>query len=101
MKNKTSCIRSVVKECRNCSNKTFIRYGYTKGGKRRIRCTICGKTKVEEYTYKAYNENINQSIIKFTIEGVGIRGMARILQISTNTNRIERYNLLFRTQLKD
>lgn len=41
----------------------MIKYGKTKSGSQRYICTICGKTKVEKYTYQAYIAEINENII--------------------------------------
>ncbi|WP_366937438.1 IS1 family transposase [uncultured Flavobacterium sp.] len=46
---------------------------------------MCKKTKVEYYTNNAYKTDTNNNIILFTKEGLGIRSIARILQISTTT----------------
>ena len=43
------------------------------------------KTRVENYNYQAYKSDINENIILFTKEGLGIRSTARILKISTTT----------------
>lgn len=84
--NTTSCFRCVggTKTCTICRIKV-IRHGYTKSGVIRYRCRGCGKTQVENYTYKAYFQDMNQNIINLTKEGMGIRSTARFLQISTTT----------------
>lgn len=48
MRQSTICFRSVGREnmCTHCNNGVTIRYGYTKGGNQRLRCTSCRKTKV-------------------------------------------------------
>ncbi|WP_294963486.1 IS1 family transposase [uncultured Flavobacterium sp.] len=63
----------------------MIKYGKTKSGSQRYICRICGKTRVEKYTYQAYREEMNQNIIQLTKEGLGIRSTARILKISATT----------------
>lgn len=40
---------------------------------------------MDNYSYKAYYQDINLSIVKLTKEGVGIRSIARLLNISTTT----------------
>ena len=62
-----------------------IQHGKTREGKQRFRCRDCRKTHIENYSYKGYNPNLNQNIIALTKEGVGIRGTARLLRISTTT----------------
>src|SRR5690606_11683556 len=84
--NTSSCFRYVggVRICTVCQIKV-IRHGYTKSGVIRYRCNSCGKTQVENYTYKAYNATTNRQIIALTKEGLGIRSTARVLAISPTT----------------
>ena len=63
----------------------MIKYGKTKSGNQRYICKLCKKTRVENYTYQAYKPDIDESIIQFTKEGLGIRSTARVLKISTTT----------------
>jgi insertion element IS1 protein InsB len=74
-------------KCHRCVGdiKKMIKYGKTKSGSQRYICRICGKTRVEKYTYQAYRAEINQNIIQLTKEGLGIRSTARILKISATT----------------
>ncbi|SNR93188.1 IS1 transposase, partial [Flavobacterium sp. ov086] len=46
---------------------------------------MCQKRQQSDYGYNAYKSNINQNIILFTKEGLGIRSTARLLKISTTT----------------
>jgi insertion element IS1 protein InsB len=48
----------------------MIKYGKTKSGSQRYICRVCGKTRVENYIYQAYEVKINQNIILLTIEGL-------------------------------
>ncbi len=70
--------------CNLCEGK-LIKHGFTSSGKTRFKCLNCNKTRVEYYTSNAYKSTINQKIILFTKEGLGIRSTARILKISTTT----------------
>lgn len=81
-----SCIRSVGREkiCSYCQGK-LIKYGKTKHRTQRFRCKKCNKTQVENYTYNAYQPNLNRQIVVLTKEGLGIRSTARVLGISTTT----------------
>ena len=71
-------------ECNFCNGKC-IKNGFQINGSQRYKCTICRKGQQKEYNYNAYKSTINQSIIEFTKEGLGIRSTARILKISTTT----------------
>ena len=77
--NETKCIRCVD----GCIG--LVKFGKTNSRTQRYVCKLCGKTRVGNYTYQAYNSNINHTIIQFTKEGLGIRSTERILQISTTT----------------
>jgi insertion element IS1 protein InsB len=81
----TSCIKCVGGfHCLKCDNR-IIKNGKTKAGKQRYICKSCKKTSVINYHYKACNYNVNAKIILLIKEGMGIRSMARILQISATT----------------
>lgn len=75
----TSCIRCVGE------NTKLIKFEKTKSGKQRFQCNSCKKTYILQYSYQAYRKNINQKIILFIREGIGIRGISRILKISSTT----------------
>lgn len=86
IKNEISCIKvSDTGICPKCNSKDIIKNGYTKNKKQQYFCKSCGKRCIEYYSNLACRQNINQSIIKFTKEGLGIRSTARILKISTTT----------------
>ncbi len=73
-----SCIRCV-------GHSDLIKFEKSNQGKERYKCLKCSKARVENYTYSAYNNNINRQIILLTKEGLGIRSTARVLKISTTT----------------
>jgi len=81
-----SCTRvSDTKICPFCYSSKIIRNGTTKTRKQQYYCKECHKRFLNFYTYKAYLPNINSLIIQLTKEGLGIRSIARVLQISTTT----------------
>jgi IS1 family transposase/transposase-like protein len=85
-KTTTSCSRvSDDINCPKCKEKEIVKNGTTKNKKQQYHCKSCGKRFIENYTYHAYFSNLNQQIILFTKEGLGIRSTARILKISTTT----------------
>lgn len=71
--------------CPFCFSSKIIRNGTTKTRKQQYICKDCHKRFLDYYTYKAYHSNINSLIIQLTKEGVGIRSMARVLEISATT----------------
>ncbi|SEM89655.1 Transposase and inactivated derivatives, IS1 family [Chryseobacterium taichungense] len=82
----SSCIKvSDAGICTNCCSKNIVKNGTTKTRKQQYFCKNCHKRFIEFYSYKAYEKNINSQIIQLTKEGLGLRSIARVLQISTTT----------------
>ncbi|MFB3386617.1 IS1 family transposase [Flavobacterium sp. LAR06] len=71
-------------KCNFC-NGTCIKNGFQSNGIQRYKCCVCQKRQQIDYRYNAYKRDINQEIVLFTKEGLGIRSTARILKISTTT----------------
>lgn len=84
--NVTSCIKRVggKETCTFCGN-YMIKHGKSSANKIRFKCKKCNRTRVDNYSYKAYDQDINLNIVKLTKEGVGIRSTARLLNISPTT----------------
>lgn len=77
--------------CKYCDY-SCIKYGKQNNGEQRYKCKGCGKTQLNNYIRQAYsNQGLNSWVARMVKEGCGIRGMARVLKISTNTiiNRIK------------
>ena len=71
-------------KCRSCKL-TCQKAGRQKNGTQKFYCRHCCKYQQAEYIYQAYQENTDQMIRALLCEGVGIRGIGRILQLCTNT----------------
>jgi transposase-like protein len=73
--------------CPHCGSEDVGKYGYSNGKQRYIchnsNCTY--KTFYKEYTYNGCIPEVKQDIIKWSIDGAGIRAIARQLGISTDT----------------
>ncbi|RZJ49780.1 MAG: IS1 family transposase [Flavobacterium sp.] len=84
--NTSTCIQCVggQKICSYCQKK-LIKHGYSKSGKQRYKCKSCIRTQVDTYTYQACKLLTNNKIINLTKEGCGVRSIARLLKIGTNT----------------
>lgn len=74
-----------VSDEKTCLHCKVVKNGTTKNKKQQYHCKGCGKRFIIDYSYSAYLPDVNQNIIQFTKEGLGIRSTARILQISTTT----------------
>jgi len=83
IENHFSCIRvSDSGICPFCYSTRIIKNGTTKTKKQQYFCKNCSLRFVDFYTYKAYLQNTNSLIIQFTKDGLGIRSIARVLNIS-------------------
>lgn len=71
-------------KCKFCSEKC-VKNGFQNNGCQRYKCIKSNKKQQDYYKYNAYRSDINQNIVIFTKEGLGIRSTARILKISTTT----------------
>ncbi len=79
-------MEEIVHRCiKNVDGISSVRNGKTEYGKQRYKCRGCGKTFLMEYDYQACKPTTNSSIKKLLREGVGIRGLGRLLNISTTT----------------
>lgn len=82
----TSCTKCVdgINTCVYSAGK-LVRNEFSRSRKQRYKCKDSNKTIVENYTYKACFGNVNKQIVILLTEGVGIRSIARVLQISATT----------------
>ena len=71
--------------CKFCGG-TCIKNGYQENGKQRYKCKYCHRKQQADYSYQAYIPELNRTISEYIKEGVGIRGIARLLEISTTTS---------------
>lgn len=94
----TRCIHCVATQgCRYCSGR-LIKHGKTSGQKARFLCKKCGKTQLDSYSSAAYALGVDEQIIALIKEGVGIRGIGRLLAISPTT--VIRHILKIAAQIK-
>lgn len=71
-------------DCKICRSKCQ-KAGKQKNGVQKHFCRICKKYQQEAYRYNACKPNILANIISLHRNGVGIRGIARILKIAINS----------------
>ena len=69
-------------DCKYCT-RNCRRSGKRKNGIQRDYCGLCGKYQQAIYRNKAYEGRINHLISDLVCEGVGIRGIGRVLKIAT------------------
>ncbi|RXM48288.1 IS1 family transposase [Flavobacterium sp. YO12] len=86
MESYTSCFKvSDQNLCPHCKENKVIKNGTTKNKKQQYFCKNCHKRFIHNYTYNAYQNYIDNYIVIFIKEGLGIRSTARVLKISTTT----------------
>jgi insertion element IS1 protein InsB len=71
-------------KCKKCT-KPCIKRGFQTNGKERFYCKSCKASQQKTYKSKVYYSSVGASITAFLREGVGIRGISRLLKISTKT----------------
>ena len=71
--------------CIHCESKSVVKFGKNPKGKQRLKCNECSKTFQEEYSNNGAKPEVKMLIVKMSMNGSGIRDIARVLEISTNT----------------
>jgi insertion element IS1 protein InsB len=71
-------------QCQYC-RKNCQKAGRQKNGAQKLYCVACRKYQQKIYRNKAYEGRTDRMISALVCEGVGIRGIGRILKIATNT----------------
>jgi insertion element IS1 protein InsB len=70
--------------CKYCSG-LCIKHGCQKNGRQRYKCKVCGKTFQETYVNQACKTGIDNWVISLIKESYGIRSIARLLKVASNT----------------
>ena len=74
--------------CPLCKLDKVVKHGVSGEGKQRYQCknSACDKnTFLLDYSYSACSPGIKEQIIEMTLNGSGIRDIARVLGINMNT----------------
>ena len=74
--------------CPHCPSEAVVKYGTASNGKARYRCQqseTCGRTFVHVYTYPGCVPAVKRQMVEMTLNGSGIRDIARVLHVSPNT----------------
>ena len=77
-----------VVRCPHCQSDAVVKYGKASNGKERFRCQQsdrCGRTFLRSYAYPGCLPTVKQQIVEMTLNGSGIRDIARVLQVGPNT----------------
>ena len=74
--------------CLPCHSEAVVKYGRASNGKERYRCQRrdqCGRTFIRAYAYPGRLPAVKRQIVEMTLNGSGVRDIARVLQISPTT----------------
>jgi transposase-like protein len=77
-----------VVRCPHCQSDAVVKYGKASNGKARFRCQQreqCGRMFVQTYAYPGCLPTVKQQMVEMTLNGSGIRDIARVLQVGPNT----------------
>ncbi len=78
----------VLVYCPTCGGSNVVKNGRTAQGKQRFRCRdvhCWQQTFLLNYTYQGHRPEVRAQIVEMTLNGSGIRDIARVLGVSTNT----------------
>lgn len=73
--------------CPNCNSEAVVKRGKTDNGKQRYSCQTGAcfhRTFILEYSYRGRLPTVKQQLIDMSLNGSGIRDIARVLRISTD-----------------
>ena len=79
---------TITVHCPECGSDQIVKYEETSDGKQRYRCekeSCLRNTFILHYQQKARAAGVKEMIIDMTLNGSGIRDIARVLKISTTT----------------
>ena len=71
--------------CVMCDSENIVKNGTQSNGSQRLLCKECGKSFQPEYKNNGAKIETKFMIIKMSVNGSGIRDIARVLDISPNT----------------
>jgi transposase-like protein len=74
--------------CPHCHGEAVVKYGKASNGKERFRCQHgeqCGRTFLREYAYPGRTPEVKRQIVDMTLNGSGVRDIARVLRVSPST----------------
>ena len=77
-----------IVRCPHCQSEAVVKYGKASNGKERFRCQQsdrCGRTFLQTYAYPGCLPTVKRQMVEMTLNGSGIRDIARVLQVGPNT----------------
>jgi transposase-like protein len=77
-----------VIRCPHCQSEAVVKYGKASNGKARFRwqqSEQCGRTFIRAYAYPGRTPEVKRQIVEMTLNGGGVRDIARVLHVSPST----------------
>lgn len=74
--------------CPHWQGEAVVKYGKASNGKERFRCQQgeqCGRTLIRGYAYPGRTPEVKRQIVEMTLNGSGVRDIARVRQVSPTT----------------
>ncbi len=71
--------------CPSCSSRNIKKNGTTANRKQKYRCQECGRQFITNYTYRGCLSLLRDLVVPMTMTSSGIRDIARVLSMSTQT----------------
>jgi transposase-like protein len=75
-------------KCPQCQREAVVRYGKTSTGEERFRgqqTAPCGRTFLRSYAYRGCWPTVKHQSVEMTLNGSGLRAIARVLHVGPNT----------------
>jgi transposase-like protein len=77
-----------VVRCPHCQGSAVVKYGTASNGKARYRCqqaATCGRMFLRTYADPGCQPEVKQQMVEMTLNGSGIRDIARVLRVGPTT----------------
>jgi insertion element IS1 protein InsB len=71
--------------CPRCASLHVKKNGTTSNGKQKYQCLDCRRQFITDYTYRGCQPSVRELVVPMTMNSSGIRDIARVLSISTQT----------------
>jgi insertion element IS1 protein InsB len=71
--------------CPRCPARNVVKNGTTANGKQRYRCGRCHRQFVTSYSYQGCDPQVRCLVVPLSLNGCGIRDIARVLHLSPTT----------------
>lgn len=81
-------VEEEVVRCPHCQGSAVVKYGTASNSKARYRCqqdATCGRTFLRTYAYPGCLPEVKRQMVEMTLNGSGIRDIARVLQVGPTT----------------